>query len=166
MFTSSLRQLVICLWMVFLFASLEGVRNSKPIYSGQQVSEQESKLIAIVNQERKNHGLGTLLPWKILSYHAREHSQDMANQSVDFGHAGFQARAQAIQNTANCYSVGENVAYCYLIDDPLKTSLELWMKSPHHRDNILGDYKETGIGIAYDEKGRCFITQLFSKRRY
>lgn len=147
--------------------SLEGARSTQwsRALTIKEISEQETKLIAIVNQERKRHGLSALVPWKTLSYHAREHSQNMADGAVDFGHSGFEARANAIQKTASCHSVGENVAYCYLFDDPLVKSLDMWMKSPHHCENILGDYKETGIGIAYDDEGRCYITQLFSRRR-
>ena len=89
----------------------------------------------------------------------------MADGVVSFGHSGLEARANRIYKTAPCYSVGENVAYTYLIDDPLQVSLKLWLQSPHHYENIVGDYKETGIGIAYDKEGRCYITQLFSKRR-
>jgi len=128
-------------------------------------SAQEAKLIASINQVRQKHNLNSLKTWKTLSYYAKEHSRKMANGSVKFGHAGFEARANNIQKTSPCYSVGENVAYCYLIDDPLKKSVEMWMESPHHRDNILGDYNETGMGIAYDTEGRCYITQLFSKRQ-
>jgi uncharacterized protein YkwD len=38
------------------------------------------------------------------------------------------------------------------------------MDSPPHRKNILGDFKETGIGIAYSKEGKCYLTQLFAKR--
>ena len=136
-------------------------RNSSNI----DAAAQEEKLIASVNQVRRKHRLNSLKTWKTLSYYAKEHSRKMANGSVKFGHDGFEARASNIQKASPCYSVGENVAYCYLIDDPLKKSVEMWMESPHHRDNILGDYTETGMGIAYDSEGRCYITQLFSKRQ-
>lgn len=144
-------------------ASIEAANYRAP--STQDVAAQETKLIAAVNKIRRQKGLGALSSWDTLSFYARQHSRNMANGSVKFGHGGFEARAEHIQKASPCHSVGENVAYCYLIDDPLKKSVEMWMESPHHRDNILGDYRETGMGIAYDSEGRCFITQMFSKRR-
>ena len=136
-----------------------------PRLSPREISEQESKLIALVNQVRRKNGLAALETWKTLTTYARQHSQNMADKTVDFGHAGLDERANRIFKIAPCYSIGENVAYTYLVDDPLQVSLKLWIKSPHHYENIIGDYTETGIGIAYDVDGRCYITQLFSKRR-
>lgn len=157
-----IRKIILCICIIFTMPLLGGIRKSPKTFD---VSAQETKLIAMVNQERQRHGLGALATWSVLSYYARQHSQNMADNVVEFGHDGFESRANRIQKTANCYSVGENVAYCYLIDDPLQTSLQMWMESPHHCENILGDYKETGMGIAYDNEGRCYITQMFAKRR-
>lgn len=149
--------------LLFVPFLIEGANFKAP--STQEVASQEARLIAAVNQVRRQKGLAALSAWNTLSFYARQHSRNMANGSVKFGHGGFEARAESIQKSSPCHSVGENVAYCYLIDDPLKKSVEMWMDSPHHRDNILGDYRETGMGIAYDSEGRCFITQMFSKRR-
>lgn len=162
----SLVKWTVLIWIVIATPLVEGARAKQvrraPV---EDISAQESKLIAMVNQERRKYNLGALTPWKTLSYYARQHSQNMVDGTVDFGHAGFEARANSIQKAASCHSVGENVAYTYLIVDPLQKSVEMWMDSPHHCENILGDYKETGIGIAYDGEGRCYITQMFSKRR-
>lgn len=156
--------LVLCLSLVSSIPVLEGANRSAGTQSN-TIAEQEARLIAAVNNVRRKYGLAALSTWNTLSYYAREHSQNMADKSVGFGHAGFDARANKIKKSAECQSVGENVAYCFLIDDPLKKSVEMWMNSPGHRENILGDYKETGMGIAYDDEGRCYITQMFSKRR-
>lgn len=146
-------------------ASAQKSKEQHRIITEKEIALQEEKLIRAINQVRRQHGRNALSTWNTLSYYAKQHSQDMADGYVEFGHEGFEARADNIQKTSPCYSVGENVAYSYLIDDPLKKAVEMWMKSPHHRDNILGDYRETGMGIAYDRDGRCFITQLFSKQR-
>lgn len=151
--------------------SLEGAApkkataTSSTLRSGQSISTQESQLLAAINRVRVQRGLSPLTPWNALTYFARQHSQNMADRKEKFGHGGFDSRANLIHKTAPCLSVGENVSYCYLIDDPLKKSVEMWMESPHHRDNILGDYTETGVGIAYDDTGRCYLTQMFSKRK-
>jgi uncharacterized protein YkwD len=146
---------------------LESARpsNTVRLLSPREISAQESKLIALVNQVRSKKGLHPLETWKTLTEYARKHSQNMANGTVAFGHSGLETRANCIFKIAPCHSVGENVAYTYLVDDPLQVSLKLWIQSPDHYKNIIGDYKETGIGIAYDPEGRCYITQMFSKRR-
>jgi len=161
-FIMNYRILLLCI--LCTLCTLQSVEAAKA-KSTSEISAQESKLITLVNGERKKNRLPPLSPWKTLTQYARQHSQNMADGRVDFGHGGFESRAKSIQKAASCYSVGENVAYCYLYDDPLKKSLEMWVASPHHYENILGDYKETGIGIAYDGDGRCYITQMFAKRR-
>lgn len=134
------------------------------IPSEREMLEMETRLVKMVNNERTKHGLSPLKVWQVLTYHAREHSRDMAEGEVDFGHDGFTTRAQAVFRRMGLKSFGENVAYNYLYDDPLKKAVDGWMKSPKHRDNILGEYNDTGIGIAYSSEGRCYLTQLFSKR--
>lgn len=159
----SLRKLIILL----LALSGTTLLEAKPLQNQtvDTIKKDETRLIGIMNYERKTRGLKPLVHWEALSSIARQHSQNMASGLYPFGHHGFDARAQEIQKVSKCYSIGENVAACYLIKDPLEKAKELWMNSPGHRDNVLGDYHETGIGIAYDKDGRCFMTQMFSKRK-
>lgn len=53
---------------------------------------------------------------------------------------------------------GENVAYGFEVDTVVKG----WMSSPGHKANILGQYSTTGIGMAYDEDGVAYYTQVFA----
>lgn len=145
-----------------IVSPLEAAKNTKRVTSSE--ASQEMRLHHMINQERKKYGLAPLVVWNVLSHQAKQHSMKMANQEVAFGHSGFEDRANAIQNKAICYSIGENVAYFLHVQDPLQISVEMWMDSPGHRENILGDYCESGIGIVYNKEGYCYITQLFSKR--
>lgn len=88
----------------------------------------------------------------------------MASKVCPFGHQGFDQRAKDMQKKANLSAFGENVAYNYNYDDPVQVSIEGWMESPGHKKNILGDFEETGVGIAISEDGKFYITQLFAKR--
>ena len=47
---------------------------------------------------------------------------------------------------------GENLSRCF--DTPEQT-VKSWMNSPTHKENILGDYSETGLGSYY--KGDCLV---------
>ena len=133
-------------------------------YSEKEIQEFETKLVELINLERAKLNLKALTIWKSLTYCAKEHSQNMANEKVAFGHGGFEFRAESMKKLAKLKSFGENVAYCYNIKDPLKAAVEGWMDSPGHKENILSDYEETGIGIAYSSDGACYMTQLFAKR--
>lgn len=125
----------------------------------------EDRVVALVNQVRAKHGLSELSMNKEISKLAKKHSSNMADGKCDFGHDGFDARSQKIFSLGRYMRTGENVAYTYLVEDPLLVSLDGWMESIGHRENILGDFNETGVGIAFSLKGRCYITQLFAKKR-
>ncbi len=125
----------------------------------------ERELIELINKERQKEGLDPLIEWSPLSDIAREHSQNMANKEVEFGHDGFQDRFEEIQDFAFVTKFGENVAFSYNVKDHLKTAVRGWMKSEGHRENILGDFEETGIGIAFNKKGEFYVTQLFAIRK-
>jgi uncharacterized protein YkwD len=124
----------------------------------------EDKTIEAINKVREEHGLKPLKKWTQLCDCAREHSQNMASGNCSFGHDGFKKRADKMQKVAFLASFAENVAYSYNYADPVQISVDGWMNSPGHKKNILGDYEETGVGIAINEKQEFYITQLFAKR--
>lgn len=145
--------------------------HSKPIVkslpetpTAQQIKIMEADLINSINLERKKHHLPPLRLWAVLSTYAKDHSWNIALDHIEFGHHGFEERADAVKNFGQHIGFGENVAYSYMMEDPIKAAVEGWMRSKGHRENIFGDYNETGVGIAYSKEGRCYITQLFAKR--
>jgi uncharacterized protein YkwD len=135
------------------------------IPSGFEISNMEKKLIDLINNERVKFGYARMTEWSVLSDYARGHSQNMAQGKVKFGHGGFEERAEGVKSYAKHTAFGENVAYCYGVKDPLASAIKGWMNSQGHKDNILGDYDQTGIGIVYSKDGYCYLTQLFAKKR-
>lgn len=133
-------------------------------YSASEIKVFESNALDMINNIRKKHGLCPLKNWTQLANCAREHSQNMASGKTSFGHNGFEERAKAMQKQANLSSFAENVAYSYNYADPVKVAVDGWMKSPGHRENILGDFEESGIGVAISSDGKFYATQLFAKR--
>lgn len=146
------------LCLLFLVSSLEAS------IAYHELETMERQVLHMINDERAKEGLPALQEWKELTVCARTHSQNMAQKSVEFGHDGFQDRADEMQEVAFWTKFGENVAFSYNVKDPLKTAVKGWMKSPGHRKNILGDYEETGVGIAFSDDGEFYITQLFATR--
>lgn len=124
----------------------------------------EQKCIAEINQVRQEYGLQPLKEWKQLSHCARVHSKNMAEGHRSFGHDGFNQRAKEMEQLAMLTSFGENVAYSFNYDHPVPLAVDGWMKSQGHKENILGDFEETGVGVAINKKGEFYITQLFAKR--
>lgn len=62
-------------------------------------------------------------------------------------------------------SAGENLAVDFIDIKKLNTT---WMNSPGHRVNILGSYKETGIGISegmFEGHKTIFVVQMFGYPR-
>lgn len=129
-----------------------------------EIKAMEKQLRELINQERAKYRLPPLRELAILSHIATEHSANMAEGRVAFGHDGFNERAQTLMREKKHTSFGENVAYCFHVENPLQTIVAKWMQSPGHQENILGDYNETGIGIVYNKKGYCYMTQLFARR--
>lgn len=142
--------------------SQQTANRLKKVPSKNNILAMEEKVIFLINQERSKFQLGSLSTNQALYKQAKEHSSNMASGKVAFGHHGFEKRADTIMKLKQHNSFGENVAYCYLIEDPLLVSIQGWMESLGHRENILGKYNQTGVGIAYNADGYCYITQLFA----
>lgn len=131
--------------------------------SDSQIEQQEKQLIELINTERQKHGLKPLKEFHALTKVARKHSQNMADKKVAFGHDGFDMRFDEVKQFG-VRKFGENVAYSYNVKNHLQTAVTGWMNSKGHRENILNDFSETGIGIAFDKKGTFYVTQLFATR--
>ena len=130
----------------------------------ESIATSEEKCIVEINRVRQQYGLKPLKAWKALSDCARGHSQNMASEKCPFGHDGFNQRADHMWGHASLSSFAENVAYSYNYDDHVAVAVDGWMKSQGHKKNILGDFEETGVGVAINAEGEFYITQLFAKR--
>lgn len=97
-----------------------------------------------------------------MSAEARQHSEAMA-QAGGLSHDGFSQRVAAIRQTLPLRSAAENVAFNSGFEDPAAQAVEGWKQSPGHRQNMLGDFSQTGIGIAQDAQGQYYFTQLFGE---
>lgn len=117
------------------------------------------EVLTETNAFRKAKGLGALELREELNAIAVKHSQDMAKGLVTFGHAGFEKRnVMAFKNMSGLRGFAENVAFGQATG---KEAVSKWQLSPGHRQNLLGRYRFTGIGIAKDKDGRIYYTQVF-----
>ncbi|WP_035919025.1 CAP domain-containing protein [Legionella fairfieldensis] len=119
----------------------------------------QKAILKYVNQDRIQHGLKPLQMNKLMSDEAAKHSRDMAKHRIPFGHQYFGKRIHRLFGQIKlCQSGAENVAYAYKDG---KAVVMNWLTSPGHRRNIRGNYNLTGIGLARDEKGKIYYTQIF-----
>jgi len=124
----------------------------------------EKGVMAFANQERRKLGLQELRWSNALAEVARYHScRMMALNFLDhvdpqFGELGQRLRAAGLDTT----NVGENI-FKAKGGDPARYAVDIWMKSPHHRDNLVDPtYRWTGVGVAVAADGTYWFTQDFS----
>ena len=123
----------------------------------------ENKLLLLINQERKRHGLNKVYFFHALNRIAFRQSEKMA-ETGQFSHflPGSGGLAQRLKSHHLFFiRCGENLA---LSDVPLASLIhgEL-MGSPEHRSNILNPYfTHCGIRISTNKK-KFYITQTFAQ---
>jgi len=115
------------------------------------VSDEEVDFAAMVNQVRDRVGARDLRVTERLSEIARKHSRRMANQGQLF-HSDLSKTFRRF----NYRMVGENVGYGGSLDQ----LLDAFLNSPPHRENLVGQWKRTGVGV-YWQGDRVWITQVF-----
>ena len=129
------------------------------VFASKSTTNDAKTVFNLVNSYRVKHGLTPFKYNEALAQIAAEHSREMADRSVPFGHTGFRNRTrQASRAVAHPRAFSENVAYTDL--DVTKV-MNLWIESPAHRRSMLGNFNTSGIGVAYDRNGRVYATQIF-----
>ena len=114
-----------------------------------------------INNYRRSKSLRPLELNKRISDAAELHSKNMASGKVSFSHDGFKNRVNSLKPYFYITQSAENIYFCYNIKDPASEAVKGWLKSPGHHQNIVGNYKLTGIGVALSKKNEYYITQIF-----
>ncbi len=162
--------------------------NKKPIIDKIKL---EKQVHLLTNQYRTQHGLQTLSWDDNLSNIARHHSQDMASRNY-FSHDTPEGKDPTDRGTSQGYhcqkivgiliysGIAENIfqnnvydtvwytngiptSYDWnTLDDLATSTVDGWMDSPGHRENILTKtYDKEGIGVAISSDEKVYITQNF-----
>lgn len=116
----------------------------------------------ITNAYRAIYGLKTLKYNGNVSFVARAHSRDMAEHNF-FSHYSLNGDApwdRARKAGIAFHSFGENIAAGIFMPWDV---FDQWVNSPGHREIILSDYNEIGIGLWIDESAyyKFYWTQNF-----
>ena len=110
----------------------------------------EEEFAAMVNDTRMLAGKSSMTLKDRLSRIARRHSRRMANAN-----RLFHSNLNRVLGKGGA-AAAENVGYA----DSLSQLLRLFLNSPAHADNLLGNWSRTGVGIV-KARGRIWITQVF-----
>jgi uncharacterized protein YkwD len=140
-------------------------QNPAPIPSAAGTANVEPVIAQLVdahNKERAKEGLPPLKLEPKLQEAANRHAKDMAEHQF-MSHDGSDASAPAMRVTDAGYHylmTGENVARGYR---DVKEVMQSWMESPPHKKNILGEYTEIGLAVAYGKDEKPYWCAEFGK---
>ncbi|MEA5581596.1 CAP domain-containing protein [Nodularia harveyana UHCC-0300] len=123
----------------------------------------EKSIFDDINRYRSAHNLPKLTLNAEITQQARIHSQNMANGIVPFSHEGFEQRVTAIPLPYN--NASENLALNKGYSNPASEAINGWLESPGHLHNIQGNFDLTGIGVATNQQGEVYLTQIFIRSK-
>lgn len=135
-------------------AILRNQKDSQTLFEERVFQGGEAEIIALVNQARKENGLGELVKNEKLSRSAQAKALDMKNKNY-FQHVspeGVQPWFFAEEEKYQYKSFGENLAEGFFSADEVHVA---WMNSPGHRENILSvNFSEMGVGLVdFEQNG-------------
>ena len=116
------------------------------------------ELLHFINDYRQENKTNALQSHIDVVQAAKRHSERMAQGKIALGYDGLKEELMTLAKNLGARAVAANIAQSR--PNPEKI-LDTWLNSPAHCKNIEGDFTTTGIGVAHNEKGEYFITQLF-----
>jgi uncharacterized protein YkwD len=128
---------------------------------------QEQAMLCLTNQMRERYGEAPLQPVAQLEESAAEKSADVLGCGL-FSHEAcgreftYWIRASGYLD-AECWRVGENLAWGGGEYGTVDSIFRAWMRSQGHRENILGDYTQTGIALEVGSLGNVDGVHLWAQ---
>jgi uncharacterized protein YkwD len=116
------------------------------------------ELLNEINAHRQSSDIPQLLLDENIQAVAVAHSRAMASGAIALGYDGLKEKLTALAQSLRARSVAVNIAQSKPNADKI---IETWLASAAHCKNIEGNYNRTGVGVAHNERGEYFITQLF-----
>lgn len=155
-----------CLGLLAAAVSLVRAEDKKEA-RGLELTKDEQTLLDLINKERSKKELPPLQPNTVLFEVARGHSANMARQMKMEHELDGKNPGQRILGAGYDYGrATENIAMADGPGVPLTRIVSDWMKSEIHRNNILDPkVKETGLGLATNDKGEVYYAQVFARPR-
>jgi uncharacterized protein YkwD len=134
--------------------------------------EQAGVMLCMTNYARGAHGLAPLALNRQLGRAAEQKSADIVGCN-EFSHEAcgrpFQFWIQRYGYLKGCWRAAENIAWGTGSYATVGSIFTAWLESPEHHANILGPYREIGIGLrdgeVEGEEGAAVWTQDFGSHK-
>ena len=141
-------------------ASAANVSSFVAHYTTASLSAQEQTAGNLLNSDRARYNLSPLVIDPELCRIARIKSEDMRDNQY-FAHTSptYGGVHDMLRKFGYSFSsAGENIAHHATIEK----AQAAFLASPGHRKNIMNAaYTKAGVGVAIDEKGYVYLTQIF-----
>jgi uncharacterized protein YkwD len=127
----------------------------------------EAAMLCMANYAREQAGEGPLEPTGSLEESARDKAQDILDcDSFSHDACGREFTywmRESGYTDAECWRVGENLAWGAGEYGTVRSIFRAWMHSPEHRANLLGDYTQTGIDLRTGTLGEVAGTRVWAE---
>ena len=118
--------------------------------AGLSAEEQVAVMLCMTNFARASHGMAPLASNGRLGRAAGQKSADILGCD-EFSHEAcgrpFQFWIQKYGYLKGCWQAAENIAWGTGAYATVGSIFTAWLESPEHHENILGPYREIGIGV-------------------
>jgi uncharacterized protein YkwD len=148
--------------VALLFVVGPGVADDKEEPAKIELTDDESAIVRLTNEERAKAGMKPLKPNPILCSVARGHCANMVKQNkVDHVLDG-KTPAKRVEDAGYaCTLCGENLGFGPRQWTP-RHMVDWWMGSKPHRANIVHkDFQEIGIAVVRADNGEVYFAQVF-----
>ncbi len=149
----------ILIFTFILFAVLT-MSCKKERYQTQSQTDYDKEILDAINAHRISKGLTALEHDDFLWQVANEHTENMANGDVPFGHDGITERSDRIKQQLGNGVITENVATG---QGSATEIVDSWLASQGYRINIEGNFTLTGLSAVQAGDGLYYYTQIFYK---
>ncbi|MCI0464043.1 MAG: CAP domain-containing protein [Gemmataceae bacterium] len=133
-----------------------------------KLEPEEERALELVNQARTKAKLPALKVNALLTEVARKHSANMARQGkLEHKLDDKDLEARLDKAGYRWLGFGENIGISKRKGKAAgDEAFEAWMSSKGHRGNILEtEFTETGLGVARNDRGEAYFTQVFAAPR-
>ena len=127
-----------------------------PANKSMQFDSTSRQYQSIINDYRASQGKSLLRLSATLTQSANDKAKDMTAKGYWSHNApdGSTPFTLIAKHNYNYINAGENLSRCYKTPEQ---SVAGWIASQTHRENILADYTEMGIGIAKQSDSGCMV---------
>jgi uncharacterized protein YkwD len=118
---------------------------------GAPAAAQEETMLCMTNYAREQYGEPPLEPNGDLERSARDKARDVISCDEFSHYACGREFTYWMRSTgylsAKCWRAGENLAYGVASYGSVGSIFRAWMRSPTHRENLLGNFDQIGIDL-------------------